>query len=112
MLHLNTYICTILNELRLNILTTIFRSGDLDFSPRLVFNQSLKDFEEAKNFRLVFQEVNPAIPGKFIYESQCIFVLTHGHMREWASNITVDQLEGCRGSLMTSSLKFMLWVFS
>ena len=51
------------------ILTTIFISEDLEFPPRLVFNQSLKDFEEAKNFRLVFQEVNPAIPGKVIYES-------------------------------------------
>ena len=112
MLHLNTYICTILTKLRLDILTTIFISEDLDFSPRLAFNQSLKDFEEAKNFRLVFQEVNLAIPGKVITESQCIFVLTHGHMREWANDITVDQLKGCKGSLVTSSLKFMLWVFS
>src|SRR5713226_2948524 len=112
MLHLNTCIFTILNELRLDILTTIFRSEDLEFPPILVFNQSLKDFEEAKNFRLVFQEVNPTIPRKVINKSQCIFGLTHGHMREWASNITVDQLEGCRGSLMNSSLKFVLWVFS
>ena len=36
-------------------------------------------------FRIVFQEVNPAIPGKVINESQCIFGLTHGHMREWDS---------------------------
>ena len=78
----------------------------------MVFNQSLKDFEEAKNFRLVFQEVNPSIPGKVVYEIQLIFVLNHGNMREWANNITVDQLKRCRGSLMTSSLKFMLWVFS
>ena len=103
MLHMNTYIFTILNEIILYILTTIFISKDLEFPPRMVFNQSLKDFEEAKN---------PAIPGKVINESQCIFGLTHGHMREWARNITVGQLEGCRGSLMTSSLKFVLWVFS
>ena len=90
MLHLNTYICTILNKLRLDILTTIFRSEDFEFPPRLVFNQSVKDFEEAKNFRFVFQEVNPAIPRKVIYESQCIFGLNHGHMREWARNITVN----------------------
>ena len=77
MLHLNTYICTILNELRLDILTTIVRSEDLEFPPRLVFNQSFKDFEEAKNSRLVYQEVNSAVPGKFIYECQCIFFLTH-----------------------------------
>ena len=60
MIHLNTYIYTILNELILDILTTIFISKDLEFPPRLVFNQILKDFEEAKNSRLVFQEVNPA----------------------------------------------------
>ena len=108
MLHMNTCIFTILNEIRLDILTTIVRSEDLEFPPKLVFNQSLKDFEEAKNFRLVFQEVNPAIPRKVINESQCIFGLTHGHMMEWVKKITVDQLEGCRGSLITSSLKFML----
>ena len=111
MLHLDTCIFAILYELRLDILTTIVRSEDLEFPPRLVFNQILKDFEEAKNFRLVFQEVKPAIPGKFIYESQCIFGLNHGNMREWASKITMDQLEGCRGSLVTSSLKFMLGCF-
>ena len=99
MLHLNTCIYKILNELILDILTTIVGSEDFEFPPRLVFNQSLKYFEEAKNFRLVFQEINPAIPRKVINESQCIFGLTHGHMREWASNITVDQLEGCIGSL-------------
>ena len=92
MLHLNTHIFTILNELRLDILTTIVRSEDLEFPPKLVFNQSLKDFEEAKNFRLVFQEVNLAIPGKVMYEIQCIFGLTHGNIREWDRNITVDQL--------------------
>ena len=59
MMHLNTFICTILNKLILDILTTIFISEDLEFPPKLVFNQSLKYFEEAKNFRLVFQEVNP-----------------------------------------------------
>ena len=73
MLHMNTYICTILNELRLDILTTIFRFEDLEFPPRLVFNQILKDFEEAKNFRLVFQEVNPAIPGKVINKVNAYF---------------------------------------
>ena len=112
MMHMNTYIYTILNKIRLDILITIVRYEDLEFPPKLVFNQSLKYFEEAKNFKLVFQEVNPAIPRKVINESQCIFGLTHRHMREWASNITMDQLEGCRGSLMTSSLKFVLWVFS
>ena len=48
MLHLNTCIFTILNELRLDILTTIVRSKDLEFPPRLVFNQGSKDFEEVK----------------------------------------------------------------
>ena len=108
---MGTCIFASLDEIRLDILTTIFRSKDLEFPPRLVFNQSLKDFEKAKNFKLVFQEVNPAVPGKVIYEFQCISGLTHGHMREWASNITVNQLEGCRGSLMAVFLKFVLWVF-
>ena len=53
MLHMNTYIFAILNELRLEILTTIVRSEDLEFPPRLVFNQGSKDFEEVKNFRLM-----------------------------------------------------------
>ena len=112
MMHINTYICTILNELRLEILTTIVKSEDLEFPPILVFNQSLKDFEEAKKFKLVFQEVNPVVPRKVIYECQCIFVLTHLHMRKWARNINVDQVKRCKVSLMTSFLKFMLWVFS
>ena len=70
MLHMDTYIFVILDEIKLDILTTIVRSEDLEFCPLLVFNQSLKDFKEAKNFRLVFQEVNPTVPGKFIYEFQ------------------------------------------
>ena len=93
MLHMNTCIFTILNELRLDILTTIVRYEDLEFPPILVFNQSLKDFEEDKNFRLMLQEVNPTIPGKVIYEFQCIFGLTHWNMRKWTRNITVDQLK-------------------
>ena len=68
MLYLNTYIFTILNELVPDILATIFIFEDLEFPPRLVFNQSLKDFEEAKKFRLMLQEVNPTVPGKVIYE--------------------------------------------
>ena len=53
MLHMNTYIFTILNELIFDILTTIFISKDLESPPRLVFNQDLKDFEEVKNFRFM-----------------------------------------------------------
>ena len=111
-MHLDTCIFAILDELRIYILTTIVISEDLEFPPRLVFNQGSKDFEEVKNFRLMLQEVNPTIPGKFIYEVQCIFGLNHGHMREWTSNVTVDQLKRCRGSLMTSSLILVLQVFS
>ena len=55
----------------------IVRFEDLEFPPRLVFNQSLKDFEEAKNFKLMLQEVNPTVLGKVIYECQCIFYPTH-----------------------------------
>ena len=68
---------TILNELILDILTTIFISEDIESPPKLVLNQGLKDFEEVKNFRLMLQEVNPTVPGKVIYEGQCIFFLTH-----------------------------------
>ena len=53
MQNLNTYIFTILNELGLEILTTISRSEDLEFLTRLVFNQGSKDFEEVKNFKLM-----------------------------------------------------------
>ena len=93
MMHLNTCILTILNELKLEILTTIVRSQDLELPPRLVFNQSLKDFEEAKNFRLMIQEVNPTIPRKFIYEGKDILGLTRGNMREETKNVTVDELK-------------------
>ena len=112
MLHLNTCIFIILNELKLDIITTISRSEDLEFPPKQVFNQGSKYFEEVKNFRLVLYEVNPTIPGEIINKGQCIFGLTHGHTREWASNITVNQFEGCRGSLMAGFLKFVPWVFS
>ena len=112
MLHLNTCIYTILNELRLDILTTIFISEDLEFPPRLVFNQGFTNFEEVKNYRLMLYKVNPIIPGKVIYEGQCIFGLNHGHMREWTSNVTMDQLNRCGGSLVTSFLILVLWVFS
>ena len=49
MLHMNTCIFTIFNEIILDILTTIFRNEDVEFPPRLVFNQGSKDFEEVKN---------------------------------------------------------------
>ena len=58
MLHLNTYIFAILNELIIDILTTIVISKDLEFPPIFVFNQGSKDFEEVKNFRLMLWEVN------------------------------------------------------
>ena len=70
MLHLDICIFAILDELRIDILTTILISKDLESPPKLVFNQTLKDFEEAKNFRLMLQEVNPTIPRKLIYEGQ------------------------------------------
>ena len=53
MLHLNTCIFTILNELRLDILTTIVKYEDLEFPSRLVFNQGSRDFEKVKNFGLM-----------------------------------------------------------
>ena len=68
MLHLDTYIFAILNELILNILTTIFRSEDLEFPPRLILNQGLENLKVVKNFILEFKEVNPTVPKKVIYE--------------------------------------------
>ena len=53
MLHTITYIFTILNENIIEILTTIVIYEDLEFPPRLVFNQGSKDFEQVKNFRLM-----------------------------------------------------------
>ena len=69
MLHLNTCIFTILNELKLDILTTIVISEDLEFPPRLVFNQILKDFEEAKKFRLmlVSWNISPPVDSKVFH---------------------------------------------
>ena len=112
MLHLDTFIFSILNELGFDIFTTIFISKDLESPPRLVLNQGSKYLEEVKKYRLVLYEIDPKIPRKVIYEGECIFCLTHGHMRKWTSNVTVYKLKGCRGSLMTSSLIFVLRVFS
>ena len=70
MLHLDTCIFAILDELILDILTTIIRSEYLKFLPRLVLNQGSKYLEEAKNSRLVLQEIDPTIPGKVIYEGK------------------------------------------
>ena len=53
MMHPDTFIFAILDEIRLDILTTIVRFEDLEFPPRLVFNQGSKDFEDVKNFRLM-----------------------------------------------------------
>ena len=53
MLHMNTFIFTILNELKLDILTTIVISEDLEFPPRVVLNQCSIDFEKVKNFILM-----------------------------------------------------------
>ena len=52
-LDMNTCIFTILNEIILDIITNIFRFEDLEFPPRLVFNQGCKDFEKVKDFRLI-----------------------------------------------------------
>ena len=112
MLHLDTYIFAILDEIRLDILTTIFRSKDLDFPPRLVLNQGLENLEVVKNFRLDFKEVNPTIPIKVIYEGNDILGFNHGNMMERNNNITMDGLKRCRGSLMTDSLILILWIFS
>ena len=53
MLYLDTYIFTIMDEIKLGILTTIVISEDIEFPPRLVLNQVSKDFEKVKNFRLM-----------------------------------------------------------
>ena len=53
MMHLYTYIFTIMDEIILEILTTIIIFEDIEFPPRLVLNQGSKDFEEVKNFKLM-----------------------------------------------------------
>ena len=50
-LHLDTCIFTIINEIRLEILTTIIIYEDLEFPPKLVFNQGLENLEVVKKFR-------------------------------------------------------------
>ena len=92
MLHLDTYIFTMLNELILDIFTTIIRYEDLEFPSRLVLNQGFENLEEVNNFRLVFEEVNPTVSGKFIYEGKEILGLTHGHMIKRTINVTMDYL--------------------
>ena len=84
----------------------------LSFLPDWFSTKALKALKRSKNSDLCFSLVNPTILVKVIYEGQCIFGLTHGHMRKWTSNVTMDQLKRCRGSLMTSSLKFVLSLFS
>ena len=56
MLHLNTYIFAILNELILDIPTTIVISEDLEFPPILVFNQGSKYLKRSKNSDLWFRK--------------------------------------------------------
>ena len=53
MLHLDTCIFEILDEIKLDIVTTIVRFEYLESPPRLVLNQGSKDLEEVKNFRLM-----------------------------------------------------------
>ena len=101
-----------MNEIILDMLTTIIISEDLEFPSILVLNQGFENLEEVKNFRLVLEEVNPTVSRKVIYEGKEIIFLTHGHMRKKTSNFIVDELKRCRGSLMTDSLILMLWVFS
>ena len=53
MMHLDTCIIIIMDEIRLEIINTILKYEDLDFPPILVLNQGSKDLEEVKIFRLV-----------------------------------------------------------
>ena len=103
-LHLDTYIFTILNKIRIDTLTTIIRLEYLDISSRLVLNQGFKNLEEVKKFILVLEEVNPIVSGKFIYEGKDILGLTHGHMMKRTNNVTVNKFKGCIGLLMIDSL--------
>ena len=94
-LHLDTFIFTIINKLRLDIFTTIIRFGDLEFPPRRVLNQGLENIEVVKQFRLEFKEVNPTVPGKFIYEGKEIIGLNHDHIMEGTNKFTVNELKRC-----------------
>ena len=53
MMHLDTFIFTIMDEIRLDILSTIFIAEYLEFPPRPILNQGSKDLEEVNKFRLV-----------------------------------------------------------
>ena len=90
---MNTFIFTIINELILDIFTTIIRSEENESPPILVLNQGLENLKVEKNFRLEFKEVNPTEPGKLIYESKEILGLNNGNMREGTNNVTVDELK-------------------
>ena len=50
-MHLNTYIFTILNELKVDILTTIVISEDLESPPSLVLNQGFKDLGRSQKLQ-------------------------------------------------------------
>ena len=51
MLHMDACIFTIMDEIRLDILSIIIISEDIEFPSRLVLNQGSKDLEEVKNLR-------------------------------------------------------------
>ena len=80
----------------------------IEFPPRLVLNQGFEKLEVVKKFILEFKEVNPTVYGKVIYECKDILGLNHGHMRKRTNNFTVDELNRCRGWLISDSLILML----
>ena len=53
MLHMDTHIFTIMDEIILETLTSIIIFEDIEFPPRLVLNQGSKDLKEVKNFILM-----------------------------------------------------------
>ena len=53
MMHMDTHVLKIMDEIRLEIITATIRFEYLESPPRLVLNQGSKDLEEVKNFKLV-----------------------------------------------------------
>ena len=63
-LHMDTCIFKIMDEIKLDILSIIIIYEYLEFPPKLVLNQGFKNLEEVKNFILEFKEVNSTVPIK------------------------------------------------
>ena len=65
---LNPFLLTKLRKLGWGIGTTTISFQPLDGVSNFLFNQQFKFLETTENFTFIFEQVNPKIPSKFIYE--------------------------------------------